>query len=93
MSYFVPLTASITILKDIPSYKKHADSSRFWLASKYEVGKGQESYDKQYLRDWLTSNGVNGKPGVEMPVDIAENTSHKYLEAYELLTGKKWGCS
>ncbi|KAH0607553.1 uncharacterized protein H6S33_002587 [Morchella sextelata] len=66
------------------------DSSRFWLASKYEVGKGQESYDKQYLRDWLTSNGVNGKPGIEMPADVAKNTSLKYLEAYELLTGKKW---
>lgn len=66
------------------------DSSRFWFASKYEMGKGQESYDKQYLRDWLTSNGFNGKPGIEMPAEVAENTSLKYLEAYEMLTGRKW---
>lgn len=79
--------------RKVSSHGQCADSSRFWLASKYEVGKGQESYDKQYLRDWLTSNGVNGKPGVEMPADVAENTSQKYLEAYELLTGNKWGTS
>lgn len=66
------------------------DSSRFWLASAYEVGKGQDSYDKQFLRDWLTANGVKGKEGVEMPEDIAKKTGEKYIEAYELLTGRKW---
>ncbi|KAA8914850.1 hypothetical protein FN846DRAFT_241387 [Sphaerosporella brunnea] len=66
------------------------DSSRFWLASTYGVGKGQDSYDKQFLRDWLTSNGFKGKDGVEMPKEIAEKTAAKYIEAYELLTGKKW---
>lgn len=65
------------------------DSSRFWPADKYEVGKGQESYDKQFLRDWLTSNGLKGKEGVKMPEEIATKTAEKYTEAYELLTGKK----
>lgn len=66
------------------------DSSRFWNASKYEIGKSQESYDKQFLRDWLTSNGVAGKDGVAMPEDIATKTKEKYVEAYECLTGDKW---
>ncbi|KAI5777368.1 hypothetical protein EDC01DRAFT_624192 [Geopyxis carbonaria] len=66
------------------------DSSRFWQAAKYEVGKGQESYDKQYLRDWLTENGLRGKEGVRMPEDIAAGTSAKYAEAFEMITGKKW---
>ncbi|KAF8249720.1 SAICAR synthetase [Wilcoxina mikolae CBS 423.85] len=66
------------------------DSSRFWLKSAYEVGRGQDSYDKQFLRDWLTINGLKGKDGVEMPKDIAQKTSEKYVEAYELLTGKQW---
>jgi phosphoribosylaminoimidazole-succinocarboxamide synthase len=68
-----------------------SDSSRFWPAAKYEIGKGQDSYDKQFLRDWLTHNGLKGKEGVAMPEDIARKTAEKYIEAYELLTGKKWG--
>ncbi|RCK67794.1 Phosphoribosylaminoimidazole-succinocarboxamide synthase [Candida viswanathii] len=66
------------------------DSSRFWNAAKYEVGKGQESYDKQFLRDWLTETGVAGKDGVAMPEDIVTKTKEKYVEAYESLTGEKW---
>ncbi|KAI5964986.1 ADE1 [Candida margitis] len=66
------------------------DSSRFWNASTYEVGKSQDSYDKQFLRDWLTSNGLNGKDGVRMPDEIVEKSREKYLEAYEQLTGDKW---
>ncbi|KAK3697133.1 Bifunctional purine biosynthetic protein ade1 [Vermiconidia calcicola] len=62
------------------------DSSRFWPADKYEVGRAQESYDKQYLRDWLTESGLKGKEGVEMPKDVVEGTSRKYREAYEKLT-------
>lgn len=53
------------------------------------MGKGQDSYDKQYLRDWLTAQGVNGKEGVEMPADVARKTGEKYVEAYEMITGKK----
>lgn len=66
------------------------DSSRFWNAKTYELGKGQDSYDKQFLRDWLTSNGLNGKEGVSMTEDIAVRSRAKYIEAYEALTGKKW---
>lgn len=84
------------------------DSSRFWPADKYELGKAQDSFDKvsnestssegimftdllqQYLRDWLTSNGLKGKDGVEMPEDVVKETASKYQEAFEKLTGKKW---
>ena len=66
------------------------DSSRFWSADKYEAGRGQESLDKQYLRDWLTSNGLKGKDGVKMPEDVVTRTRAGYLEAYERLAGEKW---
>ncbi|TGO91935.1 hypothetical protein BPOR_0014g00080 [Botrytis porri] len=66
------------------------DSSRFWPASKYEVGKEQESYDKQFLRSWLTAEGLKGKQGVAMPDDIKSQTAEKYREAFEKLTGRKW---
>lgn len=61
------------------------DSSRFWQASKYEVGRDQDSYDKQFLRNWLTESGLAGKNGTEMPEDIVKSTFDKYKEAYELL--------
>ncbi|KAA8576066.1 hypothetical protein EYC84_006228 [Monilinia fructicola] len=66
------------------------DSSRFWPASQYEVGKEQESYDKQFLRNWLTKEGLKGKQGVSMPEDIKSQTAEKYREAFEKLTGRKW---
>ncbi|KAB8290543.1 hypothetical protein EYC80_010968 [Monilinia laxa] len=66
------------------------DSSRFWPASPYEVGKEQESYDKQFLRNWLTKEGLKGKQGVSMPEDIKSQTAEKYREAFEKLTGRKW---
>ena len=66
------------------------DSSRFWPADEYEVGRGQKSYDKQYLRDWLTSSGLKGKDGVSMPEEVVAETSAKYREAYEKITGKTW---
>lgn len=67
------------------------DSSRFWSVEKYKVGQGQSSYDKQYLRDWLTANGMRGKtPAPELPADVVANTRAKYVEAYEMLTGKKF---
>lgn len=64
------------------------DSSRFWSVADYQLGKSQQSFDKQYLRDWLTSNGLKGKDGVEMPEEVAQETSKKYLEAFQILTGK-----
>lgn len=66
------------------------DSSRFWSAEKYEVGKSQDSYDKQYLRDWLTANNYKGVDGVSMPEEVVQKTREKYVEAYELITGHKW---
>jgi phosphoribosylaminoimidazole-succinocarboxamide synthase len=66
------------------------DSSRFWPMNKYEVGREQESYDKQFLRDWLTKNGLKGKQGVKMTDEVMEETAAKYREAFEKLTGKTW---
>jgi len=66
------------------------DSSRFWRSNSYEIGRGQESYDKQFLRDWLTENKLNGKEGVTIPEEVATKTGQKYVEAYEALTGKNW---
>jgi Phosphoribosylglycinamide synthetase, ATP-grasp (A) domain/Phosphoribosylglycinamide synthetase, N domain/SAICAR synthetase len=66
------------------------DSSRFWDYSKYEVGRSQGSLDKQFLRDWLTTNGLKDKKGVKMTEDVVQQTRRGYLEAYERLTGLKW---
>ncbi|RLV89003.1 Phosphoribosylaminoimidazole-succinocarboxamide synthase [Spathaspora sp. JA1] len=66
------------------------DSSRFWNAKTFELGKSQDSYDKQFLRDWLTSNNLAGKDGVKMTEEIASQSKEKYIEAYESLTGEKW---
>jgi len=64
------------------------DSSRFWSAQTYALGQAQDSFDKQYLRDWLTSNGLKGKEGVEMSEEVVASTSSKYAEAFQILTGK-----
>jgi phosphoribosylaminoimidazole-succinocarboxamide synthase len=66
------------------------DSSRFWPADRYTVGREQESYDKQYLRDWLTKEGLKSKQGVEMPMEVVRETAGKYREAFEKLTGRTW---
>ena len=64
------------------------DSSRFWPKKAYEVGKGQESFDKQFLRDFLVQTGLKGKEGVMMPEYVVELTSQKYKEAFAILTGR-----
>jgi phosphoribosylaminoimidazole-succinocarboxamide synthase len=66
------------------------DSSRFWPRDRYEAGRGQESFDKQFLRNWLSEEGLRGKRGVVMPKEIVEKTKAKYVEAFEKLTGKFW---
>lgn len=67
------------------------DSSRFWPADEYEVGKSQKSYDKQYLRDWLKNSGWDKNPPAPMlPEDVVEVTSQKYIEAYETITGEEF---
>src|SRR5271168_3949486 len=66
------------------------DSSRFWPAAKYEPGRGQPSFDKQFVRDYLETLDWNKTPpGPKLPDDVVAKTSAKYLEAYEKLTGKK----
>ncbi len=62
------------------------DSSRFWPKDLYEAGRGQQSYDKQFVRDYLTSVGWDKKPPAPgLPEDIAQKTSEKYIEALSLL--------
>jgi len=67
------------------------DSSRFWPLDKYEVGKNQISFDKQYVRDYLESVGWNKQPPApNLPNHIIRETSKKYIEAYERFTGRKF---
>jgi phosphoribosylaminoimidazole-succinocarboxamide synthase len=65
------------------------DSSRFWEASRYQTGRSQFSFDKQFVRDYLeTVAWDKTPPGPELPADIVEKTAEKYREAYERLTGE-----
>jgi phosphoribosylaminoimidazole-succinocarboxamide synthase len=66
------------------------DSSRFWPADKYRPGQAQDSYDKQYVRDYLEEIRWNKQPPAPaLPAEVARKTSEKYLEAYQQLTGRK----
>ncbi|HET7712893.1 MAG TPA: phosphoribosylaminoimidazolesuccinocarboxamide synthase [Thermoanaerobaculia bacterium] len=66
------------------------DSSRFWPADQYVVGKNPPSYDKQFVRDWLETTGWNKTPPApELPADVVSRTREKYLEAFRELTGKE----
>lgn len=65
------------------------DSSRFWPADRYEPGKGQPSYDKQYVRDWLETTGWDkNSPPPMLPEEVVIKTREKYVEAYRKLTGR-----
>ncbi|MBT7261428.1 MAG: phosphoribosylaminoimidazolesuccinocarboxamide synthase [Desulfobacula sp.] len=65
------------------------DSSRFWPLNDYEPGRGQNSFDKQFVRDWLTESGWNKKsPGPKLPQEVIDRTSHTYKDIYTLLTGE-----
>ena len=64
------------------------DSSRFWPLDEYEPGRGQHAYDKQFVRDYLeTLDWDKTPPGPELPDDIVQKTSEKYIEAYTQITG------
>lgn len=64
------------------------DSSRFWPADSYQPGRAQPSFDKQYVRDWLSSSGWDKRPPApELPPEVVEGTRAKYVEAYQRLTG------
>lgn len=67
------------------------DSSRYWPLDEYKEGKSQHSFDKQYVRDYLEGIGWNKEPPPPaLPDDVVHNTSKRYIEAYERLTGKKF---
>ncbi len=66
------------------------DSSRFWPADRYEPGRSQESFDKQYVRDYLESIRWNKQPPAPaLPADVAARTSEKYIEAFRRLSGRE----
>ena len=65
------------------------DSSRFWPEDRYEPGRGQPSFDKQYVRDWLDSTGWDhSPPPPDLPSDIVDATRSRYVEAYERVSGR-----
>ncbi len=71
------------------------DSSRFWPADEWQPGQAQASYDKQIVRDWLLSpasgwDRASGERPPALPDEVVERTRERYLEAYELLTGRTW---
>jgi phosphoribosylaminoimidazole-succinocarboxamide synthase len=71
------------------------DSSRFWPADAWEPGRAQPSFDKQFVRDWLTSSASgwdrkSEQPPPALPAEVVEATSAKYIEAFERLTGTSW---
>lgn len=91
----------------VPSHGKYAgrivlgdevltpDSSRYWPADQWEPGHAQPSFDKQYVRDWLTSPASgwskdSGDPPPALPNDVVERTRETYVEAYERLTGERF---
>ncbi|MDH2424001.1 phosphoribosylaminoimidazolesuccinocarboxamide synthase [Sphaerisporangium sp. TRM90804] len=68
-----------------------SDSSRFWPADRWEPGRPQYAFDKQFVRDWAAGTGWDRKePAPEVPGDIVEATRARYIEAYERITGDTW---
>jgi phosphoribosylaminoimidazole-succinocarboxamide synthase len=72
------------------------DSSRFWPAESYRPGRGQHAFDKQFVRDWLLSpesgwDRRSDTPPPELPSDVVAATRARYVEAYERLTGTRFG--
>ena len=71
------------------------DSSRYWPADSWEPGRAQPSFDKQYVRDWLTSpasgwDRASDTPPPRLPDDVVARTRARYVEAYERLTGQRF---
>jgi phosphoribosylaminoimidazole-succinocarboxamide synthase len=65
------------------------DSSRYWPADGYEPGRGQPSFDKQYVRDWASASGWDkAPPAPPIPADVVQGTRGRYVEAYEKITGE-----
>lgn len=88
---FDVVTGAITLGDEVLT----PDSSRFWDAATYEPGKAQPSFDKQYVRDWLTSpesgwDRASDTPPTALPAEVVDRTRGRYVEAYEKLTGRKF---
>ena len=67
------------------------DSSRYWAADTYATGRGQDSFDKQYVRDWLISENKKNVENVKLPEEVVKKTEEKYREAKERIMGQgKW---
>ena len=67
------------------------DSSRYWPAEGFEVGRGQPSFDKQYVRDWATASGWDKRPPAPpIPDDVVAGTRGRYVDAYERITGESF---
>ncbi|MCC3268443.1 phosphoribosylaminoimidazolesuccinocarboxamide synthase [Arthrobacter gengyunqii] len=84
-----PATGEVTLGDEVLT----PDSSRFWDAALYSPGQAQPSFDKQYVRDWLTSpesgwDKASDAPPPALPADVVERTRARYVEAYERLTGR-----
>lgn len=84
-----PATGEVTLGDEVLT----PDSSRFWDAALYAPGQAQPSFDKQYVRDWLTSpasgwDKASDTPPPALPADVVERTRARYVEAYERLTGR-----
>ena len=85
MEFGVDDSGKLTLIDELLT----PDSSRFWPKNRYEPGKGQPSFDKQYVRDYLLSINFNKKPpGPKFPEEVIFKTSALYLEALRILTGK-----
>lgn len=81
---FGTIDGKITLVDEVLT----PDSSRFWPAASYAPGTGQPSFDKQYVRDWLTASGWDKTPPPPaLPADVVARTSETYIQAYELITG------
>jgi len=82
---FGAIDGAVTLVDEVLT----PDSSRFWPADVYVEGGGQPSFDKQFVRDWLENSGWDKQaPVPSLPADIIEATSAKYIQAYELITGR-----
>ncbi len=69
------------------------DSSRFWPAHRYQPGRSQPSFDKQFVRDYLDTLGWDRTPpGPELPAEVVAKTAEKYISAYEQITGRRFEC-
>jgi phosphoribosylaminoimidazole-succinocarboxamide synthase len=67
------------------------DSSRYWPADGYEPGRGQPSFDKQYVRDWASGSGWDKTPPApDLPADVVAGTRDRYVDAYERITGERF---